>query len=359
MADLVAWDERYPEWEVGSKRPTFNQLKQLANKLHVPFGYLFLPEPPQEEFPVPDFRTTDDQGPAQVSTELRDTVNRMVQRQVWLSERWRLAGFEPLDFVGSCTTDTPVEDVAESVRAVLNLDYLWARRQSSYSEAIRTLRAHAEAARIVVVINGIVDNNTHRPLDVNEFRGFVLSDTMAPIVFVNGRDVAGAQMFTLAHELAHLWIDQDAVFNLDRTLPAPHTTELFCNRVAAEFLVPRTAILQDIAESEDVQVSTLARRYKVGHMTIARRLLDTGARDRDWFFEFYDQRQQAYIEREEARPDGGNFWNTQNTRLGSVFGGAVVRAVRDGSLAYRDAYLMTGLKGKTLETFAQQMGVAI
>ena len=129
-----------------------------------------------------------------------------------------------------------------------------------------------------MVVNGIVGNNTHRKLDPEKFRGFVLVDDYAPLVFVNGADSKAAQMFTLAHELAHLWFGSSAAFDLRELQPADDETERACNRIAAELLAPehelRDAWTAALQSPNRYQV--LARQFKVSELVAARRLLDLG-----------------------------------------------------------------------------------
>ena len=103
---------------------------------------------------------------------------------------------------------------------LLGLERNWAQTQQTWTTALETLRHAIDAVGVVVVTNGVVGNNTHRKLDPGEFRGFVLVDQHAPLVFVNGADSKAAQMFTLVHELAHLWFGQSAVFDLRELQPS-------------------------------------------------------------------------------------------------------------------------------------------
>jgi Zn-dependent peptidase ImmA (M78 family) len=242
--------------------------------------------------------------------------------------------------------------IAVAMRRALGVSAGWADVHSSWSDALRGLRNRIEAVGIIVVVNGVVGNNNYRKLDPEEFRGFVLTDEYAPLIFVNGADGRAAQMFTLAHELAHLWIGQAAVFNLRDMEPAPDRTEQFCNAGAAEFLIPKPELRNAWAElgSHAERFQLLARRFKVSELVVARRALDVKLITSEAFFSFYNQ----YSEEERRRSasqSGGNFYATQNSRIGRSFAEAVARAVREGRLLYRDAFDLTGLRGATFDRY--------
>ncbi len=173
--------------------------------------------------------------------------------------------------------------------------------------------------------------NNHRPLDPQEFRGFVLCDEYAPLVFVNGADSKSARMFTLAHELAHLWLGKDGLFNLVKMMPDRDDTEQFCNRVAAEFLVPRHKLQErwQEASASGRPFQKIARWFKVSPVVAARRALDLNLISRDQFFAFYEADQREWERRkaeEKQKKTGGgpNFYAVQDSRLGKRFAYAVV-----------------------------------
>ena len=266
-------------------------------------------------------------------------------------------GEEPLAFVGSVNLQDDPDEVAARIRGALSLPNDWARRESTWTDALRTLREATEGADILVVINGIVGNNTRRKLDRDEFQGFVLADEYAPLIFINGADFKAAQMFTLAHELAHLWLGRGGVFNFEEMQPANNEVELFCNRAAAEFLVPAAELRALWAEAKeaDEPFQFLARHFKVSPVVAARRALDLRLLNRQEFFDFYH----AYQEderRQKRKSSGGDFYATQGTRIGERFADAVIRAVKEGRLLYRDAYRLTGLYGKTFDRYAEYLG---
>jgi hypothetical protein len=170
---------KLPEWEEGTTKPTLRQLESFAGATTVPFGYLFLPEPPHEELPIPDFRTLDDRPMRQPSPNLIDTIFDMQRRQVWLCDDRIEAGYDPLSFVGSATTQAPPARTAGAMRRPLDVVDDWAELHGTWTDALNWLRSRAEMIGVVVVINGVVGNNTSRKLDPDEFRGFVLTDDYA------------------------------------------------------------------------------------------------------------------------------------------------------------------------------------
>lgn len=353
-AELVRKFPKLSEWMSGAVNPTLRQLESFAKAAAVPFGYLLLAEPPEEELPIPHFRTLEDEPFRRPSPDLLETVYTMQQRQAWMREFLIDQGHESLPFVGSASlTEDPLK-VAQQIRKTLGLEEMWASKQTNWSAALRELQIKIEEAGILVVVNGVVGNNTHRKLDPGEFRGFVLVDEHAPLVFVNGVDGKAAQMFTLAHELTHVWFGSSAAFDLRALLPADNQTEQICNRVAAEFLIPEISLhsLWPSARHETDPFQTIARHYKVSKIVAARRLLDLKLITHDEFFGFY--REWEGRERfTSLKRDGGNFYANQNFRIGRRFGETVVRAAKEGRLLYTEAYRLTGLYGATFQRYAK------
>lgn len=352
---------RFPkldQWESEEAQPTLRQLELLARATWTPLGYFFLAEPPQEQLPIPDFRTVRDQPLRRPSPNLIETVQTMQRRQTWLREYLIDEGQPVMPFIGSAGTDDDPARVAGGIRRTLGIGDRWAEGYATWTEALRALRGAIEAAGIIVVINGIVGNNTRRKLDPEEFRGFVLVDDRAPFIFVNGVDGKAAQMFTLAHELAHLCVGQSAVFDLRDLQPADNDVEKFCNSVAAEFLIPEQELraIWPQARLAVEPYQALARRFKVSTLVAARRVLDLRLITKATFLDFY----RAYLEDERRqavdKSGGGDFYVTQDVRLGRRFARAVARAAREGRLLYRDAYELTGLHGSTFDRYIKELG---
>jgi len=281
--------KKLDEWLSGDRKPTLRQLELFAGKTMTPLGYLFLDTPPEEPLPIPDFRTRGDAPIGRPSPNLIETIHTMQRRQAWMREYLIEEGQAPLEFVGSGRNLRNVVSLAARMRNTLGLNVDWAEQHGTWEDARRTLRNSAERIGVLVPTAGVVGLNTRRQLDPEEFRGFVLCDEYAPLIFVNGADSKSAQMFTMAHELAHLWVGRGGLFNLIQTMPHDDATEQSCNKTAAEFLVPGHKLRErwDGLKQTRNPFERIARSFKVSPVAGARRALDLGLISRKRFFDFY------------------------------------------------------------------------
>jgi len=359
--DPLALVKRFPKleaWEDRTAQPTLRQLEDFARATRVPIGYLFLQQPPEEAVPIPDFRTRADARVRRPSPDLLETVYLCQQRQEWYRDFARSSAEEPLAFVGSLRVESDVVAAAASIRDALRFDLERRRTLPTWSEALREFIAAADAAGVLVMSSGIVGSNTHRKLDPVEFCGFAMADALAPVVFINGADSRSAQMFTLAHELAHIWAGESALSDAEvRTVPT-HRVERWCNQVAAELLVPLEVLRQEIgAVGVRPDMNRLARRFKVSTLVILRRMYDARALTREAFWRAYD----AELERLRAMPagTGGNFYLSVRARVSRRFARALVGSALEGQTLYRDALRMLGFsKMKTFDELGRKLGVA-
>lgn len=340
----------FDQWLSEQQKPTVNQLVSLAHLFQIPFGYFFLRELPVKEYPIPHFRTQTNR-PFAPSPELFDTVETLMERQQWARDILVDLRETKLSYANIYTTSTPLVKVAQEIRNVLNTAEDWARTAPNWTEALRFLVEKAEAAGVFVVMNGVVNNNNQRKLDVNEFRGFVLHDEYAPFVFINNNDAVSGKIFTLIHEIAHILLGKSASFDLAHLQPSDSDVEQYCNAVAAEFLVPQTR-LQEALKQTGVNYELLARSFKVSQIVIARRLLDLGAISKSDFFAFYHNHIKREFKQKEAT--GGNFYNTVPYRISKRFFRIIHAAVRENKLLYTDAFRLTNLKPKTFDQYVKK-----
>jgi len=346
------------EWERGEVQPTLKQLEAFAKATHTPVGFLFLQEPPNERVPIPDFRTVANAHLGHPSPDLLDTIYLCQQRQDWYRDFARSMHEPALDFVGSAHLDDDVVDTAATLRHALGLDPDERRRLGTWTDALRRFVERADAAGVLVMVSGVVGSNNRRTLDPQEFRGFALADRLAPLVFVNGADTKAAQMFTLAHELAHVWLGESAVSDANLRATPDRAVERWCNQVAAELLVPLAAVREELDSGASLpdELNRLARRFKVSTLVILRRMYDAGRLSRDEFWTAYDEE----LRRLRAVPkgSGGDFYLTLGARVSKRFARALVASTLEGRTGYTETFRMLGLKKMaTFNELGRSLGV--
>ncbi|CUU60444.1 Zn-dependent peptidase ImmA, M78 family [Parafrankia irregularis] len=362
VQDLSRSFPKLIEWEAGVQQPTMRQLEGFARATHTPFGFFFLPEPPVENLPITDFRTIGDEPVIRPTPDLLDIIYACQRRQDWYRAFAEENDHDPVSLVGSMSLDADPRSAASALRDTLGFGLDIRSTFQSWSRALDGLRENAEKAGILVMVNGVVDNNTHRKLDPDEFRGFSLVDEYAPVIFINGSDTKAAQIFTLAHELAHIALGESGVSNPNLgSLEENGAVEIWCNSVAAELLVPTESIVVEFRSTADLtmELDRLAKIYRVSTLVVLRRLHDTRAisptRFRNAFPVELDRVRRLSPKRDES---SGNFYNTEPIRMSKRFTRAILADTVGGRTMYRDTFRLLGFsKISTFEELGQKLGV--
>lgn len=349
---------KFEEWRRGERQPTLKQLEAFAKATRTPLGFLLLLEPPVEALPIPDFRTVAGTDVSHPSPDLLDTLYLCQQRQDWYRDFVRGTGEPPRSFVGSARLGDDVPSTAASIREALNLDLDERRKLPTWTEALRRFIGQADALGVLVMVSGVVGSNNHRKLDPREFRGFALADELAPLVFINGADTKAAQMFTLAHELAHVWLGASGVSDAEAVGAPDDRTERWCNMVAAEVLAPleqvRVAFDPDAGLHEQMQ--QLARAFKVSSLVALRRIYDAGGVSRRMYWQAYGDELARLLD--QKRGSGGDFYLTLGARASRTFARALVVSVFEGRTPFTEAFRLLGLrKMETFHELGHQLGV--
>ena len=343
MKSTEMLEKKFPKlksWLEGELSPTFKQLEIFAKATYTPIGFFFLQEPPIERVPIPDFRKIPANTPP--SPDMLDTIYICQQRQEWYRDFENSMQAESLSFVGSASVRDDVVKTAADIRDALNFNMDERGRMRAWIDVLRSFIRLAEDIGVLVMVSGVVGSDNRRKLKPQEFRGFALVDNLAPLVFINGGDSKSAQMFTLAHELAHVWLGQSALSNDQAKEPSSHEVEKWCNQVAAELLVPLELFRHSFDKKKDLQdeMKRLARLFKVSTLVILRRIHEIGGLTRAEFWDAYD----GELQRLPAAPkaSGGNFYLTQAARVSKRFARALIISTLGGQTLYRDAFRMLG-----------------
>ncbi len=339
-------------WEQGQDRPTFKQAQNFAHNTYIPFGYLFLKQPPQDQLPIPDLRTVGDQTPSDISIDLRDTIRNVLQRQQWYQEYQAERGADQIPVVGSLPIQASIYTIVADMKTQLGLQDI--PNRGSWEDYARHLIEQIESLGILVMRSSMVGSNTHRLLNVDEFRGFAIADPYAPVIFINTADCPEARLFTLIHELTHIWLGQSGVSNAN---PDSHQhIEKICNAVAAEFLAPESEFRNywqiDLDNWKD-NLPRLSSHFHVSQWVIARRALELEFISDQEYWSYVNKLQRDYQTRDK---EGGSppYNRLQTAKISKRLAQAVASEALSGRMLLRDAWQLIGIKPGKLAAYASK-----
>ncbi len=345
--------ETLNKWEMGQKAPTIRQAQAIAAKTHIPLGYLYLNEPPIERLDLPDLRTVNGIQPNSPSSELLELAALMRERVSWYAEYLRDQGLTSNNCVGRRSSTEDVNQIVNDIRRTLAIsegDY-----SADQDKYLRLLIKKIEQAGILVMKQATIRN--HRHLSVSEFRGFAISDPVAPLIFINFADVSCARLFTLIHELAHIWLGQSGIS--DAHPDTDKAIEIKCNAIAAQFLVPEDQFLSSWQNERSwmENILQLRRQFRTSRWVIARRAESLGKITLPQYREYTAELRAEYVERDKNRNDGGDFYITKKSQISQPFSKAIVSEALSGKLLLREAGQLLDMRPPHVMKYAQELGI--
>lgn len=355
---LLEKNPQISQWIEGTTQPTWKQLQDFARKVGTPFGYFFLEELPDRTLPIADFREGFGPTPHENSPELWATLNICVRRQDWYKDHAEDLGLEPISVIGIAANWDALTTAAHMRRT---LSFEVQQRIGDTSAQRSALITKFEELGGLTVFNSMVNDNVHRKLDPQEFRGFSLVDPIAPLIFVNTAQTMNGQLFTFAHELAYVWRGQGGLGNAQARSASTNVVEKWCNDVASEFLVPAADLALRVAEYGDLplseQLERLANIYRCGTLVVLNGLHRIGRLNTSEFQQAYERelkRLKALIEAQSKK--GGQLDFSRRFRIGESFSHAVIGEVAAWRLAPTRALELTGIKSMSaFDSYAAYM----
>ena len=329
---------------------------------------LFMPTVPPPDIPViPDLRTVSGERLTHPSLDFREVLNDTTARQEWVRDERIDDGQTPLPFVGSYAIKDDPKKVAANMRRVLGLTKEDRSQCNDYEAFVKHLVASAEAIGVLVMRSAVVRHATNRVLLVKEFRGFALGDAFAPVIFVNDSDAKAAQIFTIAHELAHIWIGADGVSDRkpNQKDDSKNAVELFCDKVAAELLAPESEVRTQWRGGTSLENSKrLAAYFRVSTLVALRRAKDLGLIPFDTFLAQVDSEYDRYKEidrkkRERQKKEekkGGNFWASFELRNGRTFNATVAESLKNRRVSFTEAATLMGVTVAATVRYLRRIG---
>lgn len=339
-------------WENELKHPSFTQAINLSNRLHIPLGYLYLSSPPAENIPLPDLRTIANKPIEKPSPDFIDTLYDAYRKQQWFREYLLDENASELEFANKYGVSDSPSTIASDIQGTLSINDGLRKDSSNWEQFLTSLVRHTEEARILVLRNSVVGNNVRRKLDVHEFRGFAIYDKIAPLVFINAADYKTAQIFTLIHEVAHIWIGESGISNLDYKLKDTqqrHAIDQLCDAVASEVLVPQNQFISrwDDGRTIDYNLNLLATNFRVSSFVILRRAYNLGLISYDLFVSHYDGLLTKV--KPKSKESGADFYNLLTSRNSLTFTSTLIAGLSDGSVSPKEASQLLNIKAASLK----------
>lgn len=331
--------DKLKDWEAGTSQPTIRQAQTLAKAYKRPFALFFLPDIPRDFQPLQDFRKSESKA---LTTSSIFIIREIQQKQAWISDVNSENNEEKLSFVGRFTIDNNPQKVAQDILSTLKINPASYKSENPIKEWIDA----AETNGIFISRTSFI--HTRLKLDSEELQGFAIADPYAPFVFINSDNWNAPQLFTLVHELAHIWIAETGISNeVEPELKQKdklHPVELFCNEVAANALMPIEIVLSfDTASFQSSkEVFKAARQLGVSSFALLVRALNLGIistsayqklkREADIDFAEYLKKEaikKAKLRKKE-KPGGPNYYLLQSNRNSRLFTQTVLDAFRGG-----------------------------
>jgi Zn-dependent peptidase ImmA (M78 family)/transcriptional regulator with XRE-family HTH domain len=331
--------EKLREWENGTNQPTIRQAQTLAKSYKRPFALFFLPEIPKDFQPLQDFRKS---GSKSLTTSSIFIIREIQQKQAWISDVYSENQEEKLSFVGRFNINDNPQKVAKDILNTLNINPAFYKSDNPIKEWIDA----AESKGIFISRTSFI--HSRLKLDSRELQGFAIADPLAPFVFVNSEDWNAPQLFTLVHELAHIWIAQTGISNeIEPDLKEKdkfHPVELFCNEVAANALMPKEIVLNYEAKSfaSSKNVFKIAKQLGVSSFALLVRALNLEIISTSEYKKLKIQAESDFAEylrieaekkakqKEKEKPGGPNYFLLQLNRNSRLFTQTVLDAFRGG-----------------------------
>lgn len=349
-------------WREGGKKPTFNQIDHISRATHIPLGYFFLTKPPVEETPLLQFRTINSNSTDLPSRNLIDTIDEMEQIIDWTKNYLQSEGIDRNEIVGSMKDEKNPAVIANYIRKVLGLSESWFEGVSDSGNAFKRIRERISEHGILVMMNGVVRNNTRRPLSVEEFRAFALTDSFAPLIFINGADSNNGRLFSLIHEFTHICLGVDNLYNVGFSdIENQEDIEVICNAVASEILVPQDVFrkkwkeLSIVCRTSDETIKKLSAYFNCSSVVIARKALDASLISKSDYETVVDESIAGFRAMVATRARGGEYYKTMRSRLDRRFFNMVLDSVSNGKTQYSEAFRLTNTNRNTFLKLAERM----
>lgn len=353
--------ERLQEWEAGSRKPTIKQAIKMAEIYKRPLSLFYLNEPPKDfHVAMKDFRTLPTGLPRTYSPALLLEHRSAVSRRNLVMDLLGESTSNDFPLLGTVSLESDPEQVGQDIRQLLNIDWKIQKKWKYESEALNWWRESIENLNVLVFHT----NHQGNTVELEEARGFSISEPRFPVIVLNSKDSNSGRIFTLLHELVHLMLNEGGVCDCREHAVGGQMrqVEIFCNHTAGAVLVPGDTIMKHevVIEHrargkrfrwEDGEIEALSSDFSVSNEVLLRRLLIFGLTSE----RFYQSKRKEYLERWERikkeRQKKGHppHYRLKLRQLGKLFARTVFTAYYERKITLSDVMDYIGVKTSVLK----------
>ena len=346
------------DWIKGNVKPTIKQVKKLSNCLNIPLGLFFLDEPPKDDLLSVEFRTIKNKINKQYSLNLKAIIQDMDYKKSWMSEFRMNNEYDKINLPIQLDLNDPYTVNAQKLRTLFGIDVNWMKHVRSSYDAFKFIREKIEEFGFLVMVSGFVGDNTHRTLDISEFRAFLLRDDYAPLIFINRNDTDHGLLFSLIHEFVHYLVNEEDDILLGMEVPTE--LERSINAITAEFILPKNIFIQLFDQDAHPldEINRIAKAYKTSTVVVAITAQQLGLISDSLKEEVM---QEAIHNVNQTQPNrnrkavGPNYYVRKISNLGRRFTKTVIQEAESGNLLFTEAYQLLNVKGNTYDKLKEHV----
>ncbi len=347
------------EIEKGLASPTFLQLQKLARRYQRPLGVLLGDKIPENDyFFIPFFRR---ENKTDYDFRLALYIRELQEKQDWARNYLLSEGCDTLSFIGSIQLDDDILKVAEKIKNSLNLpSFQEFKKNEKY---LKALKDALEKLNIFISITG--SNKSNKSISLEQAQGFAIVDNIAPFIFVNTKNATNAKIFTLIHEVVHLFLNESGISENPIKDRKPECTEDkiedFCNSVASEILMPRDIFLKSFEHASgglEERIKQLSKYFLISELAICVRLwklrMITYA-DYENVYSLIDNRIKKYLKekagKQKESKSGGEYYNNMRSKNGELLSKLAFSAYKNGHILTMDISNILSVKTGNLDRY--------
>lgn len=349
------WKEKIESWLSGKTLPTIIQLQNLSRASHISFGNFFLDNPPKENLPLLNYRTINNNKVIKPSKNMIDVIHQMELRADWLQDYYKNEGLDPIPFVGAGRKklNLKTDKKAESILTYFDLSLGWNLRTR---DAFNFLKKKLENARIAIILGSYIGRQNTRKLDIDEFRAFVLVNDYAPLIFINTQDSQKARLFSLVHELVHIWMGDSELLNNNFSNEPEYlkpTSEQEINKIVEQILFPKQLFENEWHSTKEInsknqRIFKIARRFGTSPLATAitaKKYNFISQKEVNQIKAETAKNTKKYKEKQRESSDGPSYYKVFLSNLDHNFARSVINSTESGQTSYTEAFDLLGVSG--------------